>query len=678
MIRCLISFSIALLSSSLVYAQPAASSSTSVVVVTLRVLSPIDPAERFEILEAVVRQGATPRPAPQSDAATIEGQSPEVVVLDDSGRILHRQPFTWSRVMTVPPMPPGVPNDGSPNAVVVAQPEVTLVLPGVTGAARVEVRPANAALPAVTRAITATASNEVNASPLPGNAPPPATPGSLNILLLASGFTPARLGIFGTLAAGVESQMRNSEPFKSGGSQVVFRLAQATTSLGCAPGCNGIARLMCCNSSAVMNAAVASGLPFDEVVVIHDTLTYAGSGFRDLGSYRTNSYSSYATAYNGVWTEEMVKHEFGHSFGNLCDEYTYGNEPYVYNACANCRATCAELAPFGQCIPSCDAAPSFFRPDPSVMLALDLPHFNNASINTQTPVDGLAKRLDYFFNPSGSLPATPTGLSAVTTANSVTLSWNASSGATNYRLEVGSASGLANLFNGLVGRVTTLSGPVGNGVYYWRLFATNSVGSSPASAEAQFTIGVPVSPPAAPTNLQAAVNGTNVTLSWSPPAAPSSPATNYIVQVGSGSGASNLFNGPIGDVTTVSGGVGNGTYFWRVIASNSAGSSPPSAESQFTVGCTAAPGAPGSLTHSLSGRQVTFAWSAPVSGGAPTEYVIEAGRGPGLSDLASLPTGNTAVVLTIGAPPGTYYVRIRARNGCGTSGVSNEVVVVVS
>lgn len=660
-----------------VLAQPANAPPPSVVVVTVRVLSATDPADRFEILDALIRPGTPPRQAPQADAAAVEAQSPEVVVLDASGQILHRQSFTWSRVLTVPPSPPGVPNDSSPNSLVLSQPEVTLVLPGSSNATRVEVRPANAAQPAVSRAIAA-AISDVNAQPLPGAMPPPATPGALNIMLIASGFTPARLPLFGTLAAGVESQMRNSEPFRSAGSQVVFRLVQATTSLGCAPGCGGIDRLMCCNGSSVINAAVASGQPFDEIVVIHDTATYAGSGGRDNGSYRTNSYSTYATAYNGVWTEEMVKHEFGHSFGNLCDEYTYGTEPYVYSPCANCRATCAELAPFGPCIASCDAAPSYFRPEPSVMLALDLPHFNNASINTQTPVDGLAKRLDYFFNPSGTLPATPTGLIAQTTANSVTLSWNASSGATNYRLEVGSASGLANLFNGLVGRVTTLSGPVGNGVYYWRLFALNSSGSSPPSAESQFTIGAPVLPPSAPTNLQAAVNGTNVTLSWSPPGAPSSAASNYIVQVGTGSGLSNLFNGSIGNVTTVSGGVGNGAYFWRVIAANSGGNSPPSLESQFTVGCTAAPGAPGGLTFSLAGRQVTLSWSAPTTGGVPTEYVIEAGTAPGLANLAALPTGNTALGLTIGAPPGTYYVRIRARNACGTSAVSNEQVIGVS
>jgi hypothetical protein len=54
--------------------------------------------------------------------------------------------------------------------------------------------------------------------------------------------------------------------------------------------------------------------------------------------------------------------------------------------------------------------------------------------------------------------------------------------------------------------------------------------------------------------------------------------------------------------------------------------------------------------------------------------VIEAGSAPGLSDLASLRVGNVTRFTTT-APPGVYYVRVRAFNDKGNSLPSNEVVV---
>jgi hypothetical protein len=91
-----------------------------------------------------------------------------------------------------------------------------------------------------------------------------------------------------------------------------------------------------------------------------------------------------------------------------------------------------------------------------------------------------------------------------------------------------------------------------------------------------------------------------------------------------------------------------------------------------------APGAPSNFTASASGSTVTLSWTAPVSGDPVTSYIIEAGSAPGLVNLANFNTGNNATSFsTTGVGAGTYYVRIRAVNGGGTSAASNEAVLVV-
>ena len=86
--------------------------------------------------------------------------------------------------------------------------------------------------------------------------------------------------------------------------------------LGCYYNCMGIARLICCNSTAVMN--LASQCPADEIIVILNSNTYGGSGMRAAGGL-----STYAGAYSGIdqnygasWSgDRVLVHEFGHSFG---------------------------------------------------------------------------------------------------------------------------------------------------------------------------------------------------------------------------------------------------------------------------------------------------------------------------------------------------------------------------
>jgi hypothetical protein len=85
------------------------------------------------------------------------------------------------------------------------------------------------------------------------------------------------------------------------------------------------------------------------------------------------------------------------------------------------------------------------------------------------------------------------------------------------------------------------------------------------------------------------------------------------------------------------------------------------------------------LVATASGSSVTLTWNAPSSGGAVASYIIDAGTSPGASNLAVVDTGNTLTTLAAsGVGPGTYYVRVRARNAFGSSVASNEVSLVVA
>ena len=73
---------------------------------------------------------------------------------------------------------------------------------------------------------------------------------------------------------------------------------------------------------------------------------------------------------------------------------------------------------------------------------------------------------------------------------------------------------------------------------------------------------------------------------------------------------------------------------------------------------------------------MTLLWSPPVGSGAPASYIIEAGSATGLANLYNASVG-AAISLTVQAPPGVFFVRIRAQNACGLSAPSNERVIPV-
>jgi hypothetical protein len=188
-------------------------------------------------------------------------------------------------------------------------------------------------------------------------------------------------------------------------------------------------------------------------------------------------------------------------------------------------------------------------------------------------------------SPCGALSA-PTGLTASVTGDTVVLSWSTPAGCapTSYVIQAGSAPGLSNLANFSTGSAATAftASGVGPGTYYLRLISTAGAVQSAPSTEIAFVVGGCGTSPGAPTNVRATVTGSNVTIAWDPPAG-ACPATSYILQAGSSPGLSNLASAPVNGTSLTAVGVGNGTYYIRVIALNSVGQSAASPEIVFSI-----------------------------------------------------------------------------------------------
>lgn len=80
------------------------------------------------------------------------------------------------------------------------------------------------------------------------------------------------------------------------------------------------------------------------------------------------------------------------------------------------------------------------------------------------------------------------------------------------------------------------------------------------------------------------------------------------------------------------------------------------------------------MAATVSSYYTTVTWSTPA--GSPSGYAVEAGSSPGGSNVSVTETGTPVTSLRAPVPPGTYYVRIRARNACGVSEPSAEITVV--
>lgn len=181
-------------------------------------------------------------------------------------------------------------------------------------------------------------------------------------------------------------------------------------------------------------------------------------------------------------------------------------------------------------------------------------------------------------------------------------------------------------------------------------------------------------PPGTPINLTATASGSTVNISWTASSSGGA-ATGYQLLAGTAPGVTNIGVVPLTAPGLSVPNVPNGTYYVRVVATNAAGASAPTADQSVTVGA-AAPGAPRSLTGVAgAGGFVSLSWLAPSSGPAPTGYVVLAGFTPGANTFQIPLTATGLAGSGVGA--GVYYVRVVALNGATPGPASNELTLVV-
>jgi fibronectin type 3 domain-containing protein len=183
-------------------------------------------------------------------------------------------------------------------------------------------------------------------------------------------------------------------------------------------------------------------------------------------------------------------------------------------------------------------------------------------------------------------PAAPTGLVVAAGNMQVSLTWNASSGASSYHVKRSTTSGAETQISAPTSASYTDTGLTNGTKYFYVVSAVNSGGESANSGEVSATPAAPLAPPATPTGLQATAGNAQVSLSWNASAG----AASYHVKRSTTNGGP--FNTTLASPTmtnyadtTVTNGT---TYFYVVSAVNTAGESGNSAQASATPASPAA------------------------------------------------------------------------------------------
>ena len=271
------------------------------------------------------------------------------------------------------------------------------------------------------------------------------------------------------------------------------------------------------------------------------------------------------------------------------------------------------------------------------------------------------------------VPAAPANLVAtVASSSQINLSWNAANGLTGYKLEYADNVAFTNqkTETNILGTATTFAvqNLLANTPYYFRLYAVNSAGTSPAATADARTATAPITKPNPPTglNLTGAADGKQIAVTWTDA---SDNETRFDIQYAETADFANS------TLATVGAGVGTftisnlqpcRTYFVRVSAANSAGNS-AWIDGKLTLNPTV-PGKAANLAGTAASQtQVDLVWTYTTN----TEDAFELEYAENSSytnstkrDLAKANRTENVTGLKVATP---YWLRIRAKN-CGGNG----------
>ena len=603
---------------------------------------------------------------------------PKIVISNSDGDVLHEEPLVFPTMRTVPPQMPGEPPDNAPSYIPLDRSTSTVLVPYFPDADSVIIIKGNEvfydsqSMEPVLKKKNDYIDNSHDYLITQTTASAPSSSNFLNILIISSGFPDTEQSIFVTKANEVKNLLGKTEPFSNRLSNININPVFQTNDLGCYINCNEIDRMMCCDNKAVMNAAASSGSPFDEIIVIHNIDTYSGGGYRESGqAYKVNSAITYAAVYNGQYTARMALHEFGHSFGNLCDEYLYGDDDvYPYLDCVNCRSSCNDWSDLSSsCKTGCASKPSFSRPTESIMYALSNLSFNDPSIMANYSPDGLDVRLNYFTpTPICGTPSSITVPSSSSTDN-YKVSWGTSNtGNVTYILEEATnaafTSGLRQAYKGTA-TSASITGRTSETTYYYRVKATRSgyndsdwlTGSNGCSVSIPPTCGTPSS-----ISVPSSSNTGDYTVSWG---TSSTDTVTYVLQEATNatftSGVRQAYSGTATS-TSITGRTSGTTYYYRVKATRSGYID--SAWRTGSNGCSVSIpcGTPSSISvpSSSSTDNYTISWGTS-STGTVTYVLQEATNAAFTSGLRQAYSGTATSTSITGRTSGTtYYYRVKA------------------